>query len=48
MWTWIGIAVGYVLMIGGFRVIGGVGSAMDAIRGWGSSVTGSRPSPSSG
>ena len=35
---WILIAIGYVLMIGGFRLLGGVSSAMDALRSWGSST----------
>jgi hypothetical protein len=47
MWTWIGIASGYVLMIGGFRVLGGVTSAMDALRDWGRSTTGRATHPSS-
>jgi len=44
---WILIAIGYVLMLGGFRLLGGVSSAMDALRGWGSSSVGRQPSASS-
>jgi hypothetical protein len=47
MVTWIAIAIGYVLMIGGFRLLGGVASAMDAIRDWGRSAAGDQPRPSS-
>jgi hypothetical protein len=44
---WIAIGIGYVLMIGGFRILGGVSSAMDALRGWGRSSAGRQPSVSS-
>jgi hypothetical protein len=44
---WILIALGYVLMIGGFRLLGGVSSAMDAVRRWGGSSSGRQPSASS-
>jgi hypothetical protein len=44
---WILIAIGYVLMIGGFRLLGGVSSAMDALRSWGGSSAGRQPSASS-
>ena len=44
---WILIAIGYALLIGGFRLLGGVSSAMDAVRNWGSSSVGSQPSVSS-
>ena len=44
---WILIAIGYVLMIGGFRVLGGVSSAMDALRNWGNATAGRQPSVSS-
>jgi hypothetical protein len=47
MWSWIVIAIGYVLLIGGFRIIGGVGSAADALRDWGRSSSGRQPSISS-
>jgi hypothetical protein len=47
MLGWILIAVGYVLMIGGFRLLGGVSSAMDAVRNWGSASAGRQPSVSS-
>ena len=35
MWEWILIAVLYVLGIGFFRWLGGVGAAADAIQRWG-------------
>jgi hypothetical protein len=44
---WILIAIGYVLMLGGFRLLGGVSSAMDALRSWGTSNAGRQPSASS-
>lgn len=44
---WIAIVIGYVLLIGGFRVLGGVSSAMDALRNWGNSTAGRQPSASS-
>jgi hypothetical protein len=44
---WILIGIGYVLMIGGFRILGGVSSAMDALREWGHATTGRQPSVSS-
>jgi hypothetical protein len=44
---WIAIGIGYVLMIGGFRILGGVSSAMDALRSWGRSSAGRQPSASS-
>ena len=44
---WIVIGIGYVLMIGGFRILGGVSSAMDALRSWGNASAGRQPSPSS-
>jgi hypothetical protein len=44
---WILIAIGYVLMIGGFRLLGGVSSAMDALRSWGRTSAGHQPSVSS-
>jgi len=44
---WILIAVGYVLMLGGFRLLGGVSSAMDALRTWGRASAGRQPSASS-
>jgi hypothetical protein len=47
MLTWIAIGIGYVLMLAGFRVVGGVSSAMDALRDWGRSSAGRQPSPSS-
>ena len=44
---WIAIGIGYVLMIGGFRILGGVSSAMDALRSWGNASSGRQPSVSS-
>jgi hypothetical protein len=35
MWSWIVIGVCYVLVIGGFRILGGIGAAADAVRDWG-------------
>jgi hypothetical protein len=49
MWTWIVIGFCYVLVIGGFRILGGVGAAADALRDWGraSSNGAHQPRPSS-
>ena len=44
---WIVIGIGYVLMLGGFRMLGGVSSAMDALRTWGRTSAGRQPSASS-
>jgi hypothetical protein len=35
MWSWIVIGGCYVLVIGGFRILGGIGAAADALRDWG-------------
>jgi len=35
MWSWIGIGVLYVLVIGGYRRLGGISAAADALRAWG-------------
>jgi len=35
MWSWIVIGVLYVLVIGGFRILGGIGAAGEALRDWG-------------
>ncbi len=35
MWSWIGIAVLYVLGMGFFRWLGGISAAADAISRWG-------------
>ncbi len=35
MWDWVWIAVLYVLGIGFFRWLGGIGAAADAIQRWG-------------
>jgi Sec-independent protein translocase protein TatA len=48
MWSWIVIGALYVLVFGGFRILGGMSSAMDALRDWGrASASGARPTPSS-
>jgi Sec-independent protein translocase protein TatA len=49
MWSWIVIGVCYVLVIGGFRILGGIGAAGDALRDWGraSSNGTHQPRPSS-
>ena len=49
MWSWIGVGVLYGLVIGGFRMLGGIGAAADALREWGrASSNGPRdPHPSS-
>jgi hypothetical protein len=48
MWSWILIGCLYVLGIGGFRILGGMGSAMDALRDWGrATAAGSHPPVSS-
>ncbi len=38
MWGWVGIAVLYVLGMGFFRWLGGIGAAADAIQRWGHSA----------
>jgi len=38
MWTWIWIVAVYLLSIGLFRWLGGIGAAADAIQRWGHSV----------
>jgi len=38
MWSWVVIAVLYVLGIGFFRWLGGIGAAADAIQRWGHSA----------
>ena len=49
MWSWIVIGCLYVIVIGGFRILGGVGAAADAVRDWGraSSNGPQHPRPSS-
>ena len=47
MWSWIAIGALYVLVFGGFRILGGLSSAMDALRDWGSASAGGHPTPSS-
>jgi hypothetical protein len=47
MWSWIVTGVLYAVGIGSFRLVGGMGSAMDALREWGRASAASRPTPSS-
>jgi hypothetical protein len=49
MWSWIVIGVCYVLVIGGFRILGGIGAASDALRDWGRASSNGvhQPRPSS-
>jgi hypothetical protein len=48
MWSWIAIGVLYVLVLCGYRLLGGIGAAADALREWGrASSTGSHPVSSS-
>jgi Sec-independent protein translocase protein TatA len=49
MWSWIVIGVLYVLVIGGYRLLGGISAAGDALRDWGraSSTAARSPHPSS-
>ena len=35
MWTWIVLGVLYVLVVLGYRILGGVGAAAEALRDWG-------------
>jgi len=35
MWSWIVLGVLYVLVVFGYRILGGVGAAADALRDWG-------------
>ena len=35
MWTWIFIAVAYVVVLFGFRMMGGISAAGNAITSWG-------------
>jgi hypothetical protein len=45
MWSWIVIGVLYVLVIGGFRILGGIGAASEALRDWGRASSGHARSP---
>lgn len=45
MWTWIVIVVLYVLETALFRLLGGTGSAGDALRRWGARASSSRGLP---
>jgi Sec-independent protein translocase protein TatA len=48
MWSWIVIGLLYVLVFGGFRILGGLESAMEALRDWGhAAAAGSHPPVSS-
>jgi hypothetical protein len=44
---WIALGIGYVLLIVGFRILGGVASAMDALQSWGCASAGRQRSVSS-
>jgi hypothetical protein len=35
MWTWVIIVVGYAFSLFFFRIVGGLGSAAEAIQSWG-------------
>jgi hypothetical protein len=48
MWAWILIAALYVLGIGFFRWLGGIGAAADAIQRWGQTTAERRRPTSSG
>jgi len=47
MWEWIVIVCLYVLVGAGFRLLGGIYAAGDAIRSWGRASTGIRPTAGS-
>lgn len=47
MRDWIAILILYVLALGLFRVLGGLGSAAEALRRWGGHTAGSRVNPGS-
>jgi hypothetical protein len=48
MWSWLVIGLLYVVGIGAFHIVGGMSSAMDALRDWGRATTSSgQPSASS-
>jgi hypothetical protein len=48
MVSWIVIGVLYAVVIFGFRLLGGISSAMDAVRHWGSATSaGAGPTASS-
>ena len=49
MWTWVIIVVCYLIGAGFFRLLGGIGSASEALQGWGRNTTSVRgtASPSS-
>jgi hypothetical protein len=38
VWSWVGIAVAYVLAMSLFHWLGGIGAAADAIQRWGHTV----------
>jgi hypothetical protein len=44
---WIALGIGYVVLILGFRILGGVASAMDALQSWGRASGGRQRSASS-
>jgi hypothetical protein len=35
MWSWIVIGGLYVVVVGGYRMLGGIGAAAEALRAWG-------------
>jgi hypothetical protein len=47
MWTWIWVVVLYVLGIGFFRWLGGVGAAAEAMKLWGRAAAERRRRPTS-
>jgi hypothetical protein len=48
MWSWLVIGLLYVVGIGAFHILGGMSSAMDALRDWGRAMSsGGQPSASS-
>ena len=48
MWSWFVIGLLYVVGIGAFHILGGMSSAMDALRDWGRAMSADgRPTPSS-
>ena len=42
MWEWIIIVVCYLIGAGFFRLLGGIGSASEALQGWGRNTTSER------
>lgn len=46
MWTWVIIVVCYLIGAGFFRLLGGLGSASDALQGWGRTTSSVRETAS--